>query len=68
MTWPQVVFCSGRRSLSCQPRLIPLLLNQVYRSCNMVVHELARVGRGRDPDHLVFWMHPLPAFVNNFSQ
>ena len=36
-----------------------------YRSCNMVAHELARVGRHRDPDHPVVWIHPLPAFVNN---
>ena len=37
----------------------------VYRSCNMVAHELARVGRDRHPDHPIIWMHPLPAFVNN---
>ena len=28
-----------------------------------VAHELARLGRGRDPDHPAVWMHPLPDFV-----
>ena len=33
------------------------------RSYNRVAHELARLGRGRDPDHPAVWMHPLPDFV-----
>jgi len=36
-----------------------------YRSCNSVAHALARFGRERDPDHPIFWMHPLPSLVNN---
>ena len=35
------------------------------RSCHCVAHELARLGRGRDPDHPVIWMYPLPDFVND---
>ena len=37
----------------------------VTRSCNTVAHNLARYGRGRDPDHPVIWMYPLPDFVND---
>ena len=33
------------------------------RSCHCVAHELARLGRGREPDHPAVWMHPLPDFV-----
>ena len=36
----------------------------VPRSCNYAAHEVAR-GRSRDPDHPVFWMNPLPYFVND---
>ena len=40
-------------------------VNFVNRSCNSVAHELARFGRGRDPDHPIAWMDPLPNFVTN---
>ena len=35
------------------------------RLCNSVAHELACLGRDRDPDHPAVWIDPLPVFVMN---
>ena len=34
------------------------------RLCNSATHELACLGRTRDPDHPAVWMDPLPGFCN----
>ena len=39
-------------------------VEHVSRSCNFAAHELAKLGRCRDPDHPSVWMDPLPEFVN----
>jgi ribonuclease HI len=39
----------------------------VIRSGNSVAHDLARLGRGRDPDHPIVWMHPLPAVCKRLA-
>ncbi|XP_039796349.1 uncharacterized protein LOC120661524 [Panicum virgatum] len=49
--------------------LIATLFNSVSvkfatRSCNYAAHELAKLGRYRDPEHPAVWMDPLPDFVN----
>ena len=49
--------------------LMPTLFNSasvkhVSHSCNFAAHELAKLGRCRDPDHPNVWMDPLPEFVN----
>ena len=35
------------------------------RLCNSAAHELAYLGRTRDPDHPAVWMDPLPVSVMN---
>ena len=39
-------------------------VRHVPRSCNFAAHELAKLGRCRDPEHPIVWMDPLPESVN----
>ena len=59
-----MVCSSERQSFLCQLCVNSASVKHVSRSCNFAAHELAKLGRCRDPDHPSVWMDPLPEFVN----